>query len=80
MSKIKLCGDDYVILKNNKPVEPFHVIYHKTSIDEVMWDRGLNHGEKWVRMTELSNHLQSKYIEGLTFYLRPPLGGAMNLK
>ena len=62
-NKIELCKDDYVILKNNKPVEPFHVIHHKTSVDEVMWDRGLNDGEKWVRMTELPKCLQSKYIE-----------------
>jgi|TARA_Y100000114_G_C11630170_1_gene264012 hypothetical protein len=63
MNRVELCEDDYVILKNNKPIEPFHVIYHKTSVDEIIWDRGLNYGEKWVRMTELPNHLQSKYIE-----------------
>ena len=63
--ELKLYETDYVILYNGKPSEPLDVIYHYTSIIEMINYGGLSlaEGEEIVSMTELPQELQDKYIK-----------------
>ena len=62
--ELKLYETDYVIIKEGVPIDPFDVIYHYTSIIEMV-NVGfvLSDGEEIVPMTTLSQELQDKYIE-----------------
>jgi hypothetical protein len=53
---------DFVIIKNNKPVESYDVIYHYSSVIEMI-NTGfeLNEGEEFIAMTELPVKLQKEY-------------------
>tara|TARA_Y100001938_G_C7981676_1_gene374720 strand:- start:302 stop:550 length:249 start_codon:yes stop_codon:yes gene_type:complete len=66
--KVILGSEDYVILYKGEPSEPLDVIYHFTSIIEMVNDRGLSlaEGEEVVCMTELSQELQDRYIKDIT--------------
>ena len=62
--ELKLYETDYVIIKEGVPIDPFDVIYHYTSIIEMV-NVGfvLSDGEEIVPMTTLSQELQDKYIK-----------------
>ena len=63
--ELKLYETDYVILYNGKPSEPLDVIYHYTSIIEMINYGGLSlaEGEEILSMTKLPQELQDKYIK-----------------
>ena len=64
---MKLYETDYVIIKDGVPIDPFDVIYHYTSIIEMVNDGfAISDGEEIVPMTTLSQELQDKYIETIT--------------
>ena len=54
---------DYVLFKDNKPVEGLHIIYAKESVED-LFEAGfkLEEGEKFIKMTELPIEWQEKYI------------------
>tara|TARA_Y100001973_G_scaffold28904_1_gene43573 strand:- start:36952 stop:37158 length:207 start_codon:yes stop_codon:yes gene_type:complete len=62
---MELYETDYVILYYGEPSEPLDVIYHYTSIIEMINDGGLSlaEGEEIVSMTKLPQELQDKYIK-----------------
>ena len=61
---MELYETDYVIIKDGVPIDPFDVIYHYTSIIEMVNDGfAISDGEEIVPMTTLSQELQDKYIE-----------------
>ena len=59
----KLHDGDYVLLRNNQPVEKLDIIYHHTSVIELMNTKEfqLDEGIKFVEMTKLPVELQIKY-------------------
>ena len=63
----QLSNEDYVLLKNGKPVESLDVIYHYTSVIEHFndYEFNLEKGEEFVCMTDLSPVLQKEYIKVL---------------
>lgn len=68
MKTDKICKDDYVIIKNGEPLESLDIIYHKTSMQDVIEDGfELEEGEEWVKMTDLPKHLLDRYIENMEF-------------
>ena len=61
---MELYETDYVIIKDGVPIHPFDVVYHYTSIIEMVNDGFvISDGEEIVPMTTLSQELQDKYIE-----------------
>lgn len=64
MSKTKLYDTDYVLFRDNKPVEPLDIIYAEESV-EILFEEGfkLEEGEQFIKMTELPLEWQKKYIE-----------------
>ena len=61
---MKLYETDYVIIKDGVPIDPFDVIYHYTSIIEMVNDGfAISDGEEIVPMTTLSQELQDEYIK-----------------
>ena len=65
--ELKLYETDYVIIKDGVPISPFDVVYHYTSIIEMINDGGLSlaEGEEIVSMTKLPKELQNKYIKAI---------------
>ena len=63
----ELSNEDYVLLKNGKPLESLDVIYHYTSVIEHFndYEFNLENGEEFVCMTDLSPELQKEYIKEL---------------
>jgi hypothetical protein len=63
MSKTKLYDTDYVLFRDNKPVEPLDIIYAEESVKELFEDGfQLEAGEQFIKMTELPIEWQKKYI------------------
>ena len=54
---------DYVLFKDNKPVEPLDIIYAEQSVKD-LFEEGfeLEEGEQFISMTELPIEWQEKYI------------------
>ena len=61
-----LFHEDYVAIDNEgNPVEPLDIIMHYESIiEEYNWQLE-KHGYQFVRMTELSEDLQKKYLDSI---------------
>tara|TARA_A100000171_G_C2017427_1_gene89416 strand:- start:233 stop:454 length:222 start_codon:yes stop_codon:yes gene_type:complete len=54
---------DYVLFKDNKPVEPLDIIYAEQSVKDLFEDGfELEQGEQLIKMTELPIEWQEKYI------------------
>ena len=54
---------DYVLFKDNKPVEPLDIIYAEQSVKDLFEDGfKLEQGEQFIKMTELPVEWQEKYI------------------
>ena len=69
MKTKKLFHEDYVAIDvMGNPVEPLDIIMHYESIIEEYNNYLANEGYQFVRMTELSEDLQKKYLD----YLNPP--------
>jgi len=64
-----LYNSDYVIVdkKTQKPIESFNVVYHYSTIVELVnsGECPLHEGEEFLSMTQLSEELQQKYINTL---------------
>lgn len=67
MKTKKLFHEDYVAIDNEgNPVEPLDIIMHYESIvEEYNVVLLVNYGYQFVRMTELSEDLQKKYLGSL---------------
>ncbi len=54
---------DYVLFKDNKPIEPLDIIYAEQSVKD-LFEEGfkLEDGEQFISMTELPIEWQEKYI------------------
>lgn len=68
--KTKLHHRDYVAIDNKgNPVEPLDIVMHYTSIiEEYNWQLK-KHGYQFVRMTDLPQDLQDKYLKNLEKHL-----------
>lgn len=64
--KIKLHEDDYVLIKDGKPVEAMNVIYHHSTVIRLFnTEFMLEDGEAFVSMTELPTEIQEQYIKAI---------------
>lgn len=65
--QIELHEDDYVLIKDGKPVEALDVIYDESSVIE-LFNEGfrLEDDEAFVSMTELPAELQEQYIKAIS--------------
>jgi hypothetical protein len=63
---IKIYETDYVLMKNGKPVEDYDMIYHHTTIVEMV-NNGfkLGEGEYFLSMTDLPQDLKDNYIKAI---------------
>jgi len=63
---IQLFKTDFVLIKNQQPIEPLDIIYNVSSVKE-LFDNGfiLDNGESFVSMTELPKNLQKKYLDSI---------------
>ena len=57
----KLSNEDYVLIENGEPKEDLDIVYHYSSIVEMVNERQAYLGGEYVCMTELSPELQLKY-------------------
>ena len=65
--QIELHEDDYVLMKDGKPVEALTVIYHHSSVIRLFnTEFILEDGEAFVSMTELPAEVQEQYIEAIS--------------
>ena len=62
----KIYETDYVLMKNGKPVEEYDMIYHHTTIVEMV-NNGfkLGEGEYFLSMTDLPQDLKDNYIKAI---------------
>ena len=60
---IKIYETDYVLMKDGKPVEDYDMIYHHSTIIEMV-NNGfkLGDGEYFLSMTDLPQDLKDNYI------------------
>jgi hypothetical protein len=65
-SMIKIYETDYVLMKDGKPVEEYDMIYHHTTIIEMV-NNGfkLGEGEYFLSMTDLPQDLKDNYIKAI---------------
>ncbi len=58
-----LYESDFVIVKDNKPIENYNIVYHYTAVIE-LFNTGfkLNEGEEFIPMVELPSSIQEKYL------------------
>jgi hypothetical protein len=65
-SMIKIYETDYVLMKDGKPVEEYDMIYHHTTIVEMI-NNGfkLGEGEYFLSMTDLPQDLKDNYIKAI---------------
>ena len=63
---IKIYETDYVLMKDGKPVEEYDMIYHHTTIVEMI-NNGfkLGEGKYFLSMTDLPQDLKDKYIKAI---------------
>ena len=63
---MKLFSNDFVLLRNGKPMESLDIIYAKESVEEA-FANGLilKEGEEFVSMTDLPKELQEIYLDTL---------------
>jgi hypothetical protein len=63
---IKIYETDYVLMKDGKPVEDYDMIYHHTTIIEMV-NNGfkLGEGEYFLSMTDLPQDLKDNYIKAI---------------
>ena len=62
-TEVKLYETDYVLFKDNKPVESLDIIYATESVIELFNDGfKLEVGEEFTRMTDLPATEKSKYL------------------
>ena len=63
---IKIYETDYVLMKDGKPVEDYDMIYHHTTIVEMI-NNGfkLVEGEYFLSMTDLPQDLKDNYIKAI---------------
>ena len=63
---IKIYETDYVLMKDGKPVEEYDMIYHHTTIVEMI-NNGfkLGEGEYFLSMTDLPQNLKDNYIKAI---------------
>jgi hypothetical protein len=63
---IKIYETDYVLMKDGKPVEDYDMIYHHTTIVEML-NNGfkLGKGEYFLSMTDLPKDLKDNYIKAI---------------
>ena len=63
---MKLFSNDFVLLRNGKPMESLDIIYAKESVEEA-FANGLilKEGEEFVSMTDLPKELQEMYLDTL---------------
>lgn len=63
---IKIYETDYVLMKDGKPVEEYDMIYHHTTIVEMI-NNGfkLGEGEYFLSMTDLPQDLKDNYIKAI---------------
>ena len=63
---IKIYETDYVLMKDGKPVEDDDMIYHHTTIVEMI-NNGfkLGEGEYFLSMTDLPQDLKDNYIKAI---------------
>jgi hypothetical protein len=63
---IKIYETDYVLMKDGKPVEDYDMIYHYTTIVEML-NNGfkLGEGEYFLSMTDLPQDLKDNYIKAI---------------
>jgi hypothetical protein len=63
---IKIYETDYVLMKDGKPVEEYDMIYHHTTIIEMV-NNGfkLGEGEYFLSMTDLPQDLKDNYIKAI---------------
>ena len=66
VSMIKIYETDYVLMKDGKPVEDYDMIYHHTTIIEMV-NNGfkLGEGEYFLSMTDLPQDLKDNYIKAI---------------
>ena len=66
VSMIKIYETDYVLMKDGKPVEEYDMIYHHTTIIEMV-NNGfkLGEGEYFLSMTDLPQDLKDNYIKAI---------------
>jgi hypothetical protein len=62
----KIYETDYVLMKDGKPVEEYDMIYHHTTIVEMI-NNGfkLGEGEYFLSMTDLPQDLKDNYIKAI---------------
>ena len=62
----KIYETDYVLMKDGKPVEEYDMIYHHTTIVEMV-NNGfkLSEGEYFLSMTDLPQDLKDNYIKAI---------------
>ena len=66
-TEVKLYETDYVLFKDNKPVESLDIIYASESVIELFNDGfKLEQGEGFIKTTDLPIEWQEKYIAELT--------------
>ena len=66
MPEVKLYETDYVLFKDNKPVESLHIIDASESVIELFNDGfQLEQGEGFIKTTDLPIEWQEKYIAEL---------------
>lgn len=63
---IKIYETDYVLMKDGKPVEEYDMIYHHTTIVEMI-NNGfkLGEGEYFLSMPDLPQDLKDNYIKAI---------------
>ena len=68
-TEVKLYKTDYVLFKDNKPVESLDIIYASESVIELFNDGfKLEQGEGFIKTTDLPIEWQEKYIAEITHH------------